>query len=201
MNIDSFLHKVIDVSTAVNGAAWRALGTKTWRSADGRVTPIDKMDDTHLRNTIAMVKRRPDGGKGDRMLPWLEAERERRAQAIHARRTEQRIAALEAIAHAPVPVVSPDELERVATGLRRRVSQLEDNQRTQLAPADNELGSRLDSAMRRIMVLETVVVTRAMLQLALGRVAGELRTTGVSPLAASVRLCKSLATALGYSYK
>lgn len=37
------------------------IGEPVWRSADGRVSPISKMDNNHLRNSINMLERRGEG--------------------------------------------------------------------------------------------------------------------------------------------
>jgi hypothetical protein len=157
MNIDTFLHKVIDISTAVNGAAWRALGTKTWLSADGRVTPIDKM------------------------LPWLQAERNRREHLERERRQEQRLAALEAVAYQHIA----DVVQRNRY-LAERVTTLENNQREQLAPADIAISTRVARCEDRLRVLEAIAVTRGALQRALrgaAAVSGSVVVTAFNRLA------------------
>lgn len=62
----------------------RALVRRPWVSADGRRTPLSKMDDTHLANTIFMLQRGTDARgravaeKLKKRLPELEAEWRRR---------------------------------------------------------------------------------------------------------------------------
>ena len=48
------------------------MGTPSWKSHDGRVTPIDMMDTKHLINTVKLIHR--DGSVEAMMLPHLEKE-------------------------------------------------------------------------------------------------------------------------------
>ncbi len=56
-------------------AQFRFVGERVWRSADGRCTPISKMSDTHLYNSLRMLQRQKDQSDLERVL---RSEYERR---------------------------------------------------------------------------------------------------------------------------
>lgn len=61
------------------------IGEPVWRSADGRVTPMSKMTDTHLRNSIKMLERYGHTEDNPK-YPQLKTEWEKR----HPRRVAHR---------------------------------------------------------------------------------------------------------------
>jgi hypothetical protein len=143
--IDKVLDRVIEACGAVSDAAYRARSVHVWHSADGRVTPITEMDDRWLANAIGCVER----GKANktthtRVLPFMRAEL--------ARRHPMRV-----VASNPHPIDGSDTSSIVPSpympglaSVERRVTQLEVNQRNQLAPADAALGQRIDVLAGRV---------------------------------------------------
>jgi hypothetical protein len=55
---DKFLRLAIELLSRLIVVLYRLQRVPVWRSFDGRVTPIARMRDTHLVNTLAMLIRR-----------------------------------------------------------------------------------------------------------------------------------------------
>lgn len=72
---DKFLRLAIELLSRLIGVLYRLQRVPVWRSFDGRVTPIHRMRDTHLVNTLAMLVRR---GERPPAFPFLHREVERR---------------------------------------------------------------------------------------------------------------------------
>lgn len=84
--LDHVLAHVVDACAAVSETAYRGMSVHTWRSTDGRITPITQMDDRWLANAIGACERNP-GENRTRVLPHLRAELARRQAALRERRT------------------------------------------------------------------------------------------------------------------
>jgi hypothetical protein len=74
---DGFWYWVIDTMSCTQAAIYfHVLKRPVWRSFDGRVTPMDEMNDGHLRNSIRMMIRK--GQDGDIVFKRLTEEADRR---------------------------------------------------------------------------------------------------------------------------
>ena len=74
---DGFLYWIIDTMSCIQAAIYfHLLKRPAWRSFDGRVTPMDEMNDGHLVNTIRMMRRNEQSG--DIIFKRLTQEANRR---------------------------------------------------------------------------------------------------------------------------
>jgi hypothetical protein len=73
---DSFLRFLVGLLSSLTEYLYKLQGDPVWRSANGRVRRVSRMDDNHLENTINLLVR--EGSIGDWSFPYLLAERRRR---------------------------------------------------------------------------------------------------------------------------
>jgi hypothetical protein len=78
---DKFLRLAIELLSRLIVVCYRLQRVPVWRSFDGRVTPITRMRDGHLCNTIRMLERGPQARHP--VLVYMRAEAERRGLRVY----------------------------------------------------------------------------------------------------------------------